>query len=234
MFSRIQYFAGNGSCCGFKKIIRNCYYRSWGQITGAPGPWYFHNLKVVPRKLEGVLVLRGQETNVVDYEGNIDIEDDCVDDLDWVVASIHDPVMPDKDPTVEEITNVWMNIAKNPHVNVIGHSGTYRYKYDYESVIPEFGRNGKLVELNEGSFNGRKSSIPNCKKIMELCKKYSVPIIVNTDSHFSTQVGCFEKSLALLKEIDFPEKLVVNSSIALFQLYLKKYTDIFKDPLLTI
>ncbi len=51
--------------------------------------------------------------------------------------------------------------------------------YDYETVIPEFGTNGKLVELNESTFRNRQSSVPNCRKIMELCKKHSVPIIVN-------------------------------------------------------
>ncbi len=203
-------------------------------MPGAPGRWYFHNLKVIPHKLEGVLVLRGQETNIIDFNGNIDIEDECINELDWVVASIHSPCIPDQNPSEEAVTNAWMNISENPHVNVIGHSGTSEYKYNYETVIKEFGHNGKLVELNESSFLGRKSSISNCKKIMELCKKHSVPIIVNSDSHFSSCVGNFENSLALLKELDFPEELVVNSSIDSFQLYLKKYTDVFKDTLLTL
>ncbi len=201
-------------------------------IPGAPGRWYFHNLKVVPHMLEGVLVLRGQEANVIDYDGNTDIEDDCVDDLDWVIASIHDVIMPPEKPTVESVTNAWLNIAKNPHINVIGHSGLMEYKYDYEAVIPEFGRQGKLVELNEGTFTARKNSIVNCIEIMKVCKKYSVPVIVNTDSHFSTAVGCFDQSLALLQELDFPEELVVNSSVSRFQAYLKGHSAVINDPLI--
>nr|WP_319488252.1 phosphatase [uncultured Caproiciproducens sp.] len=201
-------------------------------MPGAPRKWYFHNLRVIPHLLEGVIVLRGQETNVIDYDGNTDLENDCINELDWIIASIHGDPMPDEKPTVEAITNVWMNIAQNPHINVIGHSGTKEYRYDYESVIPEFGRQGKLVELNESSFTGRTSSIPNCKKIMELCKKRNVPIIVNTDSHFSASVGCFDQSLALLKELDFPEELVVNASIARFKSYLKEHSIVFDDPLL--
>ncbi|WP_444640855.1 phosphatase [Caproiciproducens sp. R1] len=201
-------------------------------MPGAPGRWYFHNLRIVPHLLEGVLVLRGQETNIIDFDGNIDLEKDSISTMDWVVASIHAEAIPKERPTVEEVTNAWMNIAKNPHIHVIGHSGTQKYRYDYESVIPEFGRRGKLVELNESSFTGRESSIPNCKKIMEICKKRDVPVIVNTDSHFSSLVGCFDRSLALLKEVDFPEELVVNSSVERFQAYLREYTDVFSDPLL--
>ena len=46
--------------------------------------------------LEGVLVLRGQETDVIDFEGNTDLEDECADKLDWIVASIHSDAMVDR------------------------------------------------------------------------------------------------------------------------------------------
>lgn len=201
-------------------------------LPGAPGSWYFKNLKVVPHMLEGVLVLRGQETNVIDFNGTVDLEQDCISVLDWVVASIHDSVLPAQKSMVEAVTNAWLNVAKNPNVNVIGHSGLAEYQYDYESVIPEFGRQGKLVELNEGSFIVRRKSITNCIEIMKICKKNHVPIIVNTDSHFSAGVGCFEKSLALLHELGFPEELVVNSSVSRFQAYLKEYSNVMHDPLI--
>lgn len=201
-------------------------------MPGAPGKWYFHNLKVVPHILEGVLVLRGQETNVLDYDGNTDLYRDEDDELDWIVASIHQICMPEEKPSVEAVTNLWLQVAKNPDVNVIGHSGSVRYQYDYETVIPEFGRQGKLVELNESTFLGRVKSVANCKKIMQTCKKHGVPIIVNSDSHFSSMVGCFENSLKLLEEIDFPEELVVNSGVERFQNYLKQYSRVFLDPTL--
>jgi putative hydrolase len=201
-------------------------------IPGAPGTWYFHNLRVVPHTIEGVLVLRGEETNIIDYEGNTDLDLKDFQSLDWVIASIHDVCMPEERPTIEAVTNLWLQIAKNPNINVIGHSGLVEYPYDYEAVIPEFGRNGKLVELNEGTFLVRKKSVSNCKTIMELCKKHNVPIVVNTDSHFSTQVGCFENSLKLLDELDFPEELVINSDVVRFQTYLKQYSRVFSDPLL--
>ncbi len=211
-------------------------------MPGAPGKWYFENLRVIPRRLGGVLILRGEETDVIDGEGNTDLIPPDLETLDWVVASIHRPVfnryVPDgrgrwkpvdspKPATPEEVTAAWLAVAKNPRVNVIGHSGTANYVFDYEAVVPEFGRNGKLVELNESTFGNRKTSVPNCRKIMELCKKHGVPVIVNSDAHFSAQIGRFPQSLGLLEELDFPEELVVNSSVGRFEAYLKQHTRVF-------
>ena len=198
-------------------------------MPGAPGRWYFRNLKVLPREMEGVLILRGEETNVTDFEGGTDLNTEDLPSLDWVVASIHEVTMRDKAPTVEKVTDAWLQIAENPSVRVIGHSGSEQYRYDYEKVLPVFAKNGKLVELNESTFKGRSRSVPNCTKIMKLCKKYGVPIIVNSDAHFSTQVGCFPRSMQLLEEIGFPEELIVNSSVDRFCAYLRRYTGVFSN-----
>lgn len=212
-------------------------------MPGAPGKWYFENLRVVPRRLGGLLVLRGEETNVVNGDGATDLLPSALETLDWVVASMHRPVFnrftadghggwnrlgAPLPVTPETVTQAWLSVAKNPHVNVIGHCGTAEFAFDYETVIPEFGRNGKLVELNESSFHNRQSSIPNCRRIMELCKKRGVRIVVDSDAHFSSQIGCFENSLALLAELDFPEELVVNSSAARFEAYLREHTGVFR------
>ncbi|WP_411677387.1 phosphatase [Caproicibacter sp.] len=200
------------------------------EMPGAPGRWYFHNLRVLPREMEHVLVLRGEEADVTDFDGGTDLNPEDVSTLDWVVTSMHEVAMRDKAPTVEKVTNAWLSVAKNPLIRVIGHSGSELYRYDYETVLPVFAENGKLVELNEATFTGRSDSVPNCTRIMELCKKHDVPVIVNSDAHFSTQVGRFDRSLQLLREIDFPEELVVNSSIERFCDYLRQYTTVLSNP----
>ncbi len=199
------------------------------RMPGAPGDWYFQNLATVPRRLEGVLVLRGIEMNIIDYEGNTDLEENAKN-LDWAVASIHGGLMdPNVKPTVELCTELWLKVAQNPMVRVIGHSGTPQFAYDYEKVIPEFGRQGKLVEINEHSFLVRKSSVPNCKKIAEVCKKYGVPIVVDSDAHFCTELGVYPNAERMLKEIDFPEELIVNGDENRLYEYLRKYTKVLEE-----
>ena len=62
------------------------------------------------------------------------------------------------------------------------------------------------------SFAIRKGSRENCTEIARLCKKYQVPIVVDSDSHIEYTVGCVDNALEMLEEIGFPEELVVNSS----------------------
>ena len=59
------------------------------RMPGAPGDWFFQNLVSVPRRLEGILVLRGIELNIIDYDGNTDLEENARN-LDWAVASTTD------------------------------------------------------------------------------------------------------------------------------------------------
>lgn len=191
-------------------------------MPGGPGPWYFANMKgTVPDVFEGVRVLCGCEANVTNFDGDLDVPANDLRALNWVVASIHECCMPfDVAPTKELCTNLWMRVAENPYVTVIGHSGNPDYMYDYETVIPYFGKMGKLVEINSHSFAVRKSYVQNCRRIAEICKECKVPIIVNSDAHFSTGVADFEDGLRMLAEIDFPEELVINSSVERFEGYL--------------
>ena len=196
-------------------------------MPGAPGKWYFENLVVIPRLIDGVIFLRGIEANVCDYDGNLDVEPRALDRLDWIVASMHAATL--KPGNIEQCTNAWLGVAKNPRVNVIGHSGDQDFAYDYESVIPQFGHNGKLVEINNNSFRIRKNSIANCKKIAQICKKHGVSVVVNSDAHLSSQIAQSNLALELLKEIDFPEDLIINTNIDRFKQYLKQYTNIFDE-----
>lgn len=198
-----------------------------GEIPSSPGAWYFHNLQIIPKDIDGVCVLQGIECNVLGKSGEIDIPDLYPGQrLHWVVSSIHDCAWKGSS-SLEDCTNAWINVSKNPFVNVIGHSGLVNFKYDYEEVIPIFRDNNKLVEINASSFSVRPGCRDNCKKIAEICKKCGALVIVDSDAHIAKHVGRFDSAVELLREIDFPERLIVNSSVDLFEKYLKEHTNFF-------
>lgn len=181
-------------------------------MPGAPGPFYFESLCMLPKYMNGVRLLGGIEANICDYEGNLDVEPRLLSSLDWIVASMH-TITIDGEASVEKCTNAYLKLAENPHVNVIGHSGTPYFEYDYEKVIPVFAREGKLVEINDSAFRNKKDSVFNCVKIAMLCKKYRARICVNTDAHFTDALGKGYQALRMLEDIGFPESLVVNASV---------------------
>lgn len=177
--------------------------------TDGPHIWHFHNLhKAIPRELFGVKMIYGAESSVTDFEGHIDLPDEECKALDWIIGSVHTDILPSG--SYEQNTNAYLGLAKNPLVDVIGHPGNTKFLFDYEKGIKAFKEYDKLVEINESTLLW-KNSEKNYREIIPLCKKYEVSVIVNTDAHFFAAVGQVSRSLSLLEEFDFPERLIVNT-----------------------
>ena len=180
------------------------------EMPDAPHLWHFLNLQVLPPRIAGVRVLRGAEINVTDFSGRLDLPEEALNQLDIRIASMHNPAMPRGG--IEEITAAWLAVAENPGVDIIGHCGTPAYPFDYERVIPAFGRAGKVVEINEGSFLVRADSLPNCRRIAELCARHGVRVTLDSDAHYHQRMGRVPQCRRLLEEIGFPPELVVSGS----------------------
>ncbi|MBQ2603726.1 MAG: phosphatase [Acutalibacteraceae bacterium] len=194
-------------------------------MPGSPRTWYFDNFAAIPKTYMGVRVLMGAEANITDDEGHIDIEESVCRKIEWIVASVHHLTIDENKReyitnNYDACTQLYLNIADNPYVNVIGHCGSPAYKFDYERVIPVLAQKGKLIEINNSSFKHKKASVPNCIEIAKICKKTGARIIVNTDAHFMTDVGRVEPAFEMLEEIGFPQELIVNSSVDRFERYL--------------
>ncbi len=185
------------------------------KIPGAPTELYFRSMKhVLPEQALGVYLIMGCEVNVLDDSGALDLPVDILDKLDLVIASMHTPTFPQAD--VETHTRAWLAVAVNPSVDIIGHSGDQRFAFDHEPVIRAFKEHGKVVEINTHSFKVRKGSYENCRAIARLLKEYEVPVVVSTDAHFAPYVGKMEASLEVLRDVDFPEELVLNADARRF------------------
>ncbi|MBQ7816977.1 MAG: phosphatase [Oscillospiraceae bacterium] len=172
--------------------------------------WHFMNKGQLPKKLDDMIIMYGAEADVINIDGDLDIGDYYLKNLDWVVASIHKEIIPQL--TVEDATQLWLNIAKNPYVDMIGHCEQLQHTFDFEKVIPAFAANNKVVELNANSAIVRPTGQKNMLKIAKLCKKYSCKIAVNSDAHSIYKIGEWGNVPQLLKDIDFPQELIVNAS----------------------
>jgi putative hydrolase len=189
-------------------------------MEDSPHLWHFLNLRDLPDKIAGVRVLRGVEANVTGFDGYLDMPVEVLERLELVVVSMHGGLMPSG--TVDECTQAWLAVAENPYVDIIGHSGSPEYAYDYETVLKAAAKNGKAVELNEHSFAVRTSSIKNCRIIAALCKKLGVPVSIDSDSHYHDAVGHFPNCYEMLREIDFPPELIINSSVESMNRFFKR------------
>ena len=170
-------------------------------MPDAPHPWYFYNL------------LKGVEANVRGTDGSLDIEPQEFErmQLDWVIASIHsDTLCPSL--SEDEATQLWLNVAQSPYVDCIGHSESRRHRYDYDAVTKAFARCRKVVEINANSAVVRPGNEENMRELALACKRNGTKIAVNSDAHSIYHLGQFDTVLPMLREIHFPEELVVNAS----------------------
>lgn len=182
-------------------------------MPDAPHPWYFYSLARLPSRVEGVWLLKGIEANVRDLAGNTDFtsEEFSRFEFDWVIASLHSDVLPRK-LSFDEATELWLNVAKQPHIDMIGHSESRKCVYDYDAVTKVFAQQHKVVEMNAGSALARPGNEENLRQLALACKKNDVKIAVNSDAHSAYELAQCESVLAMLREISFPRELVMNAS----------------------
>ena len=186
-----------------------------GLMPGAPSETYFVCMKAtIPDMYNGVYMLRGCEANILDETGKLDVSERVLSRLEWVIASIHSVLTEPMD--VKQCTKLWRNIAENPHVDIIGHCGEEKFRFDYEEVIPAFARAGKIVEINSSSFKNRPSCKENCMKIARLCEKHGVSLVVNSDAHFAADVGNVNRAIELLQLHGITQESILNADIKRF------------------
>ena len=177
-------------------------------MPDSPHEWHFYNMRVLPRQICGVTVLKGVEANIININGELDIPEWTLKSMEWVVASMHEEAI--KPDTVENITNAYLKACENPYIDVIGHCTSNSFMFDYEKCVKAFKEYEKLVEVNESSIINKPGSRENCYELLKLCKKYEVPVVVDSDSHFCQNIGQTPNAIKIIEDIDFPENLIVN------------------------
>ena len=103
---------------------------------------------------------------------------------------------------------------KNPYVTILGHPDDSRYPLDYEVVVKTAKNEKVLLEINNASMNpknARQNGQENVVTLLKTCMKYDCPVILGSDAHFSSSVGDFAEVLKVIKEVGFPERLIVNA-----------------------
>ena len=199
-------------------------------IPGTCDEIYFTNMRVIPRKMYGVELMFGSEINITDYEGSLSMDEALIEKtLDIRIAGIHLPCY--EVGSVAQNTKAYVKAIENPMVDIISHPDDARIPIDYETIVDAAKENHTLLEINNSSLDclsSRVNAWENLQVMLKLCEEKKVPVIANTDSHISTAVGVFDHVEVLLKEMKFPEELVVNRSVDLLKQEIRKHREIRK------
>lgn len=181
---------------------------------------HFLCLRGLPREIYGMRFFAGAEVNIKDYSGRVDLPESILEPLDFVIASYHIEAIKPAEP--KEHTAGWLRVLENPLIDCLGHIDNPVFQCDYEAIVQECARRHKLIEINSNSFSVRPGSGKNCQTVAGLCRRYQVPVIVSSDAHSCYSVGNHSAALQMLKELDFPEELVINSSFERLEEYFAR------------
>ena len=193
------------------------------EMPGGPHFFYFHNIKVMPREIDGMPVLFGTELNIMDFDGTVDLPESILKQMDVVIASLHTPCI--KAGSREENTRAIVSALKNPWINIIGHPDDGRYPVDMEQIVYTAKEEHKLLELNNHSLEptgSRTNAEENDILMLKYCMEYQQPIIMGSDAHCIWDIRNHDMAVKLLEKVEFPEELVVNRSVEEFMKYIRK------------
>lgn len=201
--------------CASRKGLRLLGITDHGPATPAAGtPSYFRSLSYSPKKRFGVDLLYGIELNILDKNGNIDLEKELLEKMDYAIASMH--YQNYRPGSLSENTGAFLNVMKNPCVKLLGHIDNPAYPVDYDAIAACAKEEGVLLEINEASlapYGYRGDTRPASMEILRCCQKYQVPILLSSDSHGCAHIGDFTCSAAFVHEAAFPESLILNNQI---------------------
>lgn len=193
-------------------------------MAGSCTVMYFQNLKVMPRERMGLTVLYGAELNILDLDGRVDLPQRTLAQMDLTVASMHTPCY--RSGTKAENTRAYLNVMKNPYVNIIGHPDDGRFPVDYKALAEGAKEYGVLLEMNNSSLSPhsfRDHSREHDLELLEYCRLYETPVVLDSDAHVDLDVANHELVWELVQEAGFPERLIVNTRPRILQDYLNFY-----------
>ena len=124
-------------------------------------------------------VLHGTEMEIR-ADGTLDYPDEVLEELDFVIASLHTAL----NQTREQVTQRLLNAINNPHVDMIGHPTGRLFPdragadLDMDAVISAAAKTGTILEINA---NPARLDLRDVHVRMAIDK--GVRIAINTDAH---------------------------------------------------
>ena len=194
------------------------------RMNGSCTEMYFQNFRILPREKDGMTVLHGVELNILDAEGHVDLTERVLAEMDIGIASMHLPCY--TSGGIVENTKAYLNVMKNPYVNIIGHPDDARFPIDYKELVLGAKEHHVLLEVNNSSLlptSYRGNPRESYEKMLAYCQEYQVPVIMDSDAHADNAVGNHSEAVNVLESVDFPEELIANTSTELIRQYLNYY-----------
>lgn len=165
---------------------------------------YIEKLK---KKITGITILQGCESNIL-ADGSIDIDDEVLSQLDYVIAGVHSQMKMPK----EQMTSRIIKAMRNPHVDIIAHptgrilQKREEYQVDFEEMLKVAKETGTILEINAypsrldlNDYNIRRA------------REAGVKMIIDTDAHNRNHLHLMKYGIAQARRGWAEKKDIVNT-----------------------
>jgi putative hydrolase len=167
-----------------------------------------------------VKILLGIEANLISRNGDIDISDEELKDLDLVILGFHKMTkssikerlkffLPNilfkkkSKKRIEENTNAYINAINKHRVSVLAHLNYGGCKVDVKKLAKICVEKGIYIELNGKRINFSKEELKDMVDI-------GVNFIINSDAHSKFAVGKNHRAFNLIEKYKIPLDRIVN------------------------
>jgi putative hydrolase len=190
-------------------------------MPGAPHYYHFANMRMIPRMIRGIRVLRGIEANIINDRGEIDIQpvDIKWGELDIVIVAMH-PRCGYQNQGEAMNTAVMIRAIQNPLVDIIARLDNPQFPVNIREVVAAAKARKVVPELNNSSPFSRPGSEGMATELVEAVQAADWQLVLGTDSHIASMLGDFTVAKKLLQKAGLTEKQVVNTSWAKIEKYL--------------
>jgi DNA polymerase (family 10) len=148
----------------------------------------WREIEKVGKHLHGIKLLRGIEVDILE-DGALDLPDDVLAELDWVVASVHYKL----NQSSKEMTRRMIKAIRNPHVDVIGHpsgrllTGREPSGFDLAEVLHAAREEGCALEVNSQA-----ERLDLTDSACLAAKHAGVKLVVSSDAHHPRDFAMLE------------------------------------------
>ncbi|MCX6366879.1 MAG: PHP domain-containing protein [Armatimonadetes bacterium] len=154
----------------------------------------------------GLAILSGLEVDIL-KDGTLDMDDEVLEKLDIVVASVH---MRYKEDEAAMTARICAALA-SPHVDILGHpTGRIMgqregYALDIDAVIQAAAKYGKALEINASP-----ERMDLCDEHVKKAKAAGVKIAINCDAHSTKSLGNLSWGLCIARRAGLEASDVLN------------------------
>jgi DNA polymerase (family 10) len=178
-------------------------------------------IRELDARLDGITVLAGIECDIRP-DGTMDLADDCLAQLDIVIASIHSAFSQDESQMTDRI----LRALDCPHVDVLGHPTGRRilkregYRMNFERVIDAAAAAGVAVEIN-----CQIERLDLDEQHARLARDRGVKLIIDSDAHSPTALGLLRWGAIVARRAWLEPGDVLNTlPIEAFRQSLRRHT----------